>query len=243
MRNKRVRVLMALLVGAVLCFVAFFGASVGKQRFFYPLAPQMPADVQESTGDVLTKLESALEKFAPQTLATLQPGLAREEIIEREEQLGVTLSDEMRALYMWRNGQSADAGKDFVPGHFFPSLEWLIEERKASKKQLGELSAVQRASYSAFAGHRDKWVGVFGDLAGDGYFFDPTRTASEGAVFYNMAEDISYNFFPSLKSLLSYFIECYESKAYFVGADGKLEEDFNKSFELLPKYSSSNWEQ
>ncbi len=206
----------------------------------YPTAVGMPAEVDEPIDQVLDRLESALAKHAPDTLASLQPGVTATQLKELEGKLGVQLSDDLRSLYMWRNGQVDDFEVDFIPIHHFASLERLVEERKEMVRQREEATGLQRVLGEAFIGHRFDWLPIFQDLAGDGYYYDPTRSHAEGAVFYNFNETGEFVFFPSLKNLLAGFVECYEMGVYSIDSDGRLVADYGRSREVWTKYGTPN---
>jgi hypothetical protein len=92
-----------------------------------------------------------------------------------------------------------------------------------------------------FAGHRSGWVQVLDDGAGDGYFYDPTRTDAEGAFFHYFAEERYYLWFPSLRNFLAGTIECYESQAVKVAAEGKsLDEDFDRTQKIWERFAKSS---
>jgi hypothetical protein len=91
-----------------------------------------------------------------------------------------------------------------------------------------------------YVAHRDKWIDVFVDLAGDGYFFDPGRTEAEGSFFFCFAEDAEYIFFPSFRNYLAAVIEGNESGVFKVGIHGTETLDFKKAQILWKKYGAEN---
>lgn len=131
-----------------------------------------------------------------------------------------------------------------MPGLRFLPLDEIVIERTQGKQKLSSDSAVQRAAHSFFAGHRSGWVQVLDDGAGDGYFFDPDRTAAEGAFFYHFAEVRHYLWFPSLNNFLAGLIECFETQAIRSTRDPKvLEEDAGRTqkvWEIFGAASESN---
>ena len=204
----------------------------------YPKASSMPADVEVSMDQVLARLEAALNKGAPGTLAALQPGLSESRLAELEKQGGFRLSPDMRALYRWRNGMTPGSSVDFIPGHDFLPLERAIEERQSLAQQVRDGSALQRAAHHLFSGHRDPWLTVLADGGGDGYFIDPQRAASDGAVFYHFSELGHYVFFPSAKNLLAGIAECYETGVFTVGPEGRLVEHYEDAEAVWREYGS-----
>jgi hypothetical protein len=79
------------------------------------------------------------------------------------------------------------------------------------------------------------------DGAGDGYFYDPKRSDSEGAFFRYFAEMSYYLWFPSLRNFLAGVVECYESQAVKVSADGKsLDEDCDRTEKIWTRFAKSS---
>lgn len=210
----------ALVIGAIL-------AGPGLQRrFFYPAPPALPAAVAERAGVLLARLQMTLEAKAPAVARQLQPGLTEAEIHALEARGGFTLSDDLRALYRWHNGQAADNPNGVLPGQRFLPLEIVVRERLLLRQQVAEAGWAQRMAFAVFAGHRRPWVQILDDGSSDGYFFDPERTGTGGAFFYSFSEVRHFTWFPSLGNFLTGLIACYESGAVRVAPDGKsLDED------------------
>lgn len=212
--------------------------------FFYPKPPSLPPVVAESTEVLLSRLQSVLEKRAPAVLTNLQPGLSEAQIVALEGKGDLQLPAEIRALYRWHNGASTNQGSGIIPGHWFPPLDWLLENRAALHAQLREQTALQSVSHRVFAGHRDSWIEIFPDGAGDGYFYDPKRSEKEGPFFYSFAETGYYQWFPSFRSFLAGVIECYEQGAHRIADDGTgLEDDSEKAENILKRYGTHNLEE
>ena len=167
----------------------------------------------------------------------LQPGLTGEVITDIETAGGFSLSDDLRSLYKWHNGMSADGPRDFIPGHRFLPLDDALEEHAALHEQLRSATSLQRAFYSVTIGHRNNWLTVFGDGAGDGYFYDPERRDQEGAFFYHFAEDADYRFFPTARNFIAGVVEGFESGAYRPSDDEQyLEEDYEQTEMIWQRY-------
>lgn len=235
---KRSRIMTIGIVIALVLFVALiFMAKTGIRRFFYPTAPPMPVTVATPVSEVIVRLESVLKTKAPYVLESLQPGLTSEQIGNLEKESGIRLPDEIRAIYQWRNGTARPSKgvlNDFIPIHRFLSLEEALGEKTITQSQVSKATTLQRAASRVFAGHRDSWICLFSDGAGDGYYFDPTRKLSEGAVFYCFAETTSYTFFPSIKNLLSAITKCYERDVFYI-KQGSNPPELEENFELAPK--------
>lgn len=235
---KRSRgMIIGIILGLALVVGAVFMARSGLKKFFYPTAPAMPAIVTPSFPDVIARLEKVLKAKAPHVLESLQPGLTTEQITNVEKQLGTQLPDEIKLLYQWRNGSARLTNgviNDFIPTHRFLSLEEALEEKSLVQSQTKSATLLQQGATNIFAGHRKSWISLFSDGAGDGYFYDPKRKPSEGAVFYCFAETASYTFFPSVKNLLAAITECYEKEAFHI-KDGSNPPQLEANFDLAEK--------
>jgi cell wall assembly regulator SMI1 len=230
---------MALLAVVVLTTLGFFGLRWLQRSFFYPVPVAMPAAVTDDVQSALRRLESALRDSSPKVLEDLQPGLTEEEIASIQREHVLLLSEDLKALYMWRNGSRADSKTCLVPGQRFLPLHDSLELREAARRQVAEQMILQRVLFEAFAGHRTGWMTVLDDGAGDGYFYDQSRAESGGYFFYHFAEDRHYRFFPSLSNFLVGAAECYENRIYSSDREGHAVEDFKRSFPLWPRYASS----
>src|SRR4051794_17733856 len=94
-----------------------------QRAFFYPVPGAMPSSVDEGVTAMLTRFETALAEHAPDVLANLQPGLTERDVRAIEARHRLKLTDEMRALYQWRNGAARDEVIELIPGHRFVPLE------------------------------------------------------------------------------------------------------------------------
>jgi len=230
-----------LIIGCIVtCLVVVAVAAIlsALRASLYPSPTAMPAIVNASMPTLLARLESVLQERAPGVLSSLQPGLTDQAISALEAQGGLALTDELKALYQWRNGSPISARRDFIPVHKFLPLDHAIAQRAAIRSQRGA-SFVQRVVFGAFAAHRTDWLTVFDDGSGDGYFFDPDRPTAGGSFFYCFAEDSTYLFFPSVRNFLAGIIECFEKGAYHIKPDGSLDEDFNSSHTIWSKYAAA----
>lgn len=208
----------------------------------YPPAPPMPVVVAESAEELLGRYEALLADEAPTVLAALQPGLSDEEIDAIEAQHGVTLPPDLRALYRWRNGTAAGSNLNAFPDHRFVPLDAALAERDALRQQVKSSPAAQRAAYAAYAGHRDPWLGLIVDPAGDGYFFDPQRTEAQGSFFFNFNETGDYTFYPAFRNYLAEVLEGYEAGILRFGTYGAETADFLQAATIGQRYGASNVE-
>lgn len=231
--------LAATAVIAVLATVVFLAYS-RFQKFLYPPAPRMPAVVNASMPEILHRLELVLQTNAPQILPTLQPGLSDAEIARLEQQHGVRLPDDLKALYHWHDGainSTNQTALEFLPIHRFVPLAEALADRNQSKAQ----GPVVRG----LIGYRDSWIPLLADGAGDGYWYDPKRTEAQGAVFFNFTETASYVFFPSVKNLFAGITEAYARGIIHLkpgATPPELDEDFEKAEKLWNEFGTSNYQ-
>jgi hypothetical protein len=92
--------------------------------------------------------------------------------------------------------------------------------------------------YATYAGHRDTWVGLIQDGAGDGYFYDPARTEAQGSFFFCFAEDGSYVFFPAFRNYLAGVVAGQKSGVFTAGPTGVDTADFGKAEQLWKCYGA-----
>ena len=218
-----------------------------SQAFFYPLAPPMPAVVNESMPEILAHLESVLKTNAPQVLTTLQPGISQGEIGRLELQYHVQLPDDIAAIYEWRDGAGAmDTTNylDFIPIHRFVPLEKMLKEKADEAKGQATATPLQKAVSRTLTGFRDNWYCLFDDGTSNGYFFDPTRKPAEGAVFSGYVEDNDYTFFPSPENLMAGIAKCYEEGAFRIKPEKplQLDEDFDQAAKIWKEFGANNQE-
>jgi len=242
MLKPRKQVIITVTLAATLILVLILIGPSTQRSFFYPKPGVLPVTVGESMEVLLTRLQAALDKDAPHVTQSLQPGLSDEQIAALESQGGFRLSDDLRALYRWRNGIPTNSTLWFIPGHRWLPLEESVRERIAILENSRSATYRQRAAFSVFAGHRKHWVTVLDDGGGDGYFFDPNRTDKEGgAFFYHLGEAGYYVWFPSLRNFLAGTIEGFESHVFRVGTNGiHLDEDAERAQQIWNRFGKSN---
>lgn len=236
---------LVLVVGAVVLFrlkgptmlASFFPApSPGEM---YPAAPAMPPVVAAPVEDLLATYEAFLKSKAPAVLAVLQPGLSDAEIDKLETAHSLQLTKDLRALYRWHNGTPRNANIDAFPNHEFVPLGLALANRDDLRKQVKAGTPEQQQVHAAFAGHRDTWVGLIVDVAGDGHFYDPARSEAEGSFFLCFAEDGSYIFYPAFRNYLAVVVEGTKTGVFVAGPRGVDIADFAKAQELWQRFGAA----
>jgi cell wall assembly regulator SMI1 len=204
----------------------------------------MPAEVSMPMNEVLARLEGVLRTNAPQVLATLQPGLSEQAIAKLEKDFGVNLPDDIKELYQWHNGSrpATNVLEEFLPLYRYVPLDEALTERKTIQQQAQSANLIGRVGGNLFAGHRDSWICLFDDGAGNGYFYDPKRKPAEGSVFYNYMDEADYTFFPCTKNVLAGVAACYEHGAFSVKASQgsyELDEDYEAAAKIWSEFGVS----
>lgn len=173
------------LIGTIVVLALIAGGPFCQRAIFYPQPPTLPPVVPETIPALLARLQSVLEKQAPEVAESWQPGLSNAQISILELRNGFRLSEELRSLYLWHDGADPRSQMHLLPGHRFLALEEIARERSLLSQQMQAASLIQRFADLALTAHRRSWLPVFEDGAGDGYFFDPDRTAQGGAFFFS----------------------------------------------------------
>lgn len=229
MQSSRKKFTIAAVLVVVVLLSLTLAAPFVQRSLFYPKPRHLPPVVSQSTEELLARLQSLLERQAPLVARELQPGLSADQISALEVKGQFHLSDDLRALYRWRNGVRTNSTSELIPGHRFLSLDEIVLERTLLQGQLRTATKVQRAAHSVFTSHRKDWLPILADGAGDGYFFDPKRLENQGAFFYHFTEVSWYVWFPSFRNFLAGAIEGYESRAIRLGTNGtQLDQDFDQ---------------
>jgi hypothetical protein len=219
--RKAFVIVIAVLATAGIFYFLFVLASRAAQM---PGAVTRISTVNESMDTLLPSLESELEKYDPEIIQSLQPGITVEELERAEARLGQAIHPEMQAFYLWHNGLAND--KELFPGHGF----WSLEEAIRTNQELAV--QYQEKGVSLLMAHEKNWLILFPDSAGDGYYYEPARRYETGGIFYNFREAGYYRLFPSVKNLIRAIVECYQSGAYLPGA----EPDFEMEQQIMNKY-------
>jgi hypothetical protein len=153
------------LVVLLLVVASIFLARLALRMFFYPRPRAFPpAATDQTIEQLLARLDQALEAHARGVAVTLRPGLTEEQINALEWKHHCALSDDLRALYRWRDGMPhGEKTPDFIPGHHFVPLAEAMEMRNELRRQVSGLSPTQLVFFTIFASHRAGWLPVLDD--------------------------------------------------------------------------------
>jgi len=113
------------------------------------------------------RIESRLDKIAPQVLATLQPGASEAQIKTAQEFLSIEFPSSVKASYRIHNGQSSyEYG--FFQGREFLSLERIQDEWKVWKDLLDDKNFANLQSDPDLGIRSDWWNPLWIPLTYDG---------------------------------------------------------------------------
>ncbi|OGY96221.1 MAG: hypothetical protein A2122_01740 [Candidatus Liptonbacteria bacterium GWB1_49_6] len=158
-----------------------------------------------------------LARLGCPVVSLLQPGLTAAEVARFEATLPFQLTEELRAVYRWRNGTRAQEGDIleslwFYPGFYLVSLERACEIFKERK------DAPQ---------WRKGWFPLFEDGAGDFFVVPCKKKAANRApvIGFIHGEPEQLVEYLDVTSMIETLADCYAQGAFFVNADGFLDMD------------------
>ena len=163
----------------------------------------------EMITQLLNEIEKSLQQLDHSCLDHLNPRLSSQQIQELFEKIPLQPTQDLCALYTWRNG--------FFPGFYLMSLEESIQTYL-------ELRAKN--------GWDKSWFPIFASGGGDFYAMN---LASEGQGqilgFYVFEEEAQVEY-QSLESMLATLKACYEQGIIFRNEQGYLDMDYRKHAEI-----------
>jgi cell wall assembly regulator SMI1 len=232
--------IVALMLGAVILWrtkgpallAMMFLPHPSPEGLFSQASPMPPVE------DLLAQYEAFLSSKVPAVLAALQPGLTEAEIDALEKQHKFKLPADLRALYRWRNGTPRNVNLAAFPNHWFVPLDVALVERDEIHRQIKTLSTDQQQEL-ADIGYRLAWLGLIVDGAGDGYFFDPGGSESQGSFFYFFAEDRGCVIYPAFRNYLEQVLEGQKSGIFVATPQGVGTADFEKAVQLGDRFGAT----
>lgn len=176
----------------------------------------------EMITQLLNEIEKCLQQLDHPCVDHLNPGISSQQIQELFEAIPLQPTQDLRALYTWRNG-SKDCERitlgelAFFPGFYLMSLEESIQTYL-------ELSAKDAWDKS--------WFPIFASGGGDFYAMN-LASESQGQIlgFYVFEEEAQVEY-RSLKFMLTILKACYEQGIIFRNEQGYLDMDYRKHAEI-----------
>jgi len=171
---------------------------------------------------LLNEIEKCLQQLDHSCLDHLNPGISSQQIQELFEKIPLQPTQELRALYTWRNGSEDSEGITlgelaFFPGFYLMSLEESIQTYLELRERYGW----------------DKsWFPIFASGGGDFYAMNLASEAQGQILGFYVFEEEPQVEYRSLKSMLTTFKVCYEQGIIFRNEQGYLDMDYRKHAEI-----------
>ena len=176
----------------------------------------------EMITQLLNEIEKCLQKLHHSCVDHLNPGISSQQIQELFEKIPLQPTQDLRALYTWRNGSEDSEGITlgelaFFPGFYLMSLEESIQTYL-------ELRARDTWDKS--------WFPIFASGGGDFYAMNLAPEAQGQILGFYVFEEEGQVEYWSLKSMLATLKACYEQGIIFRNEQGYLDMDYKKHAEI-----------
>lgn len=170
--------------------------------------------------EALEKILSWLQQNKRTIASALQPGLTYTQIQDGIESLPFDLPEEVYELYQWRNGTRNDKvlSATFFPAFTFNSLEQSLSNYKELldfTKMLGKGAEIEPDAV-----WNPKWFPIF-SFEGQGHYYavigSESRTKTSPILDFSIEDIGAHTKYTSLTNMMLTIVECYETKAYYLG--------------------------
>ena len=171
---------------------------------------------------LLNEIEKSLQQLDYPCVDHLNPGLSSQKTQELFEEIPLQPTQDLRALYTWRNGSKDCEGITLGELAFFPGFYLMSpEESIQTYLELRERNGWDKS-----------WFPIFASGGGDFYAMNLASEA-QGQIlgFYVFEEEPQVEYW-SLKSMLTTFKVCYEQGIIFRNEQGYLDMDYRKHAEI-----------
>ena len=176
----------------------------------------------EMIPQLLNEIEKCLQHLDHPCVDHLNSGISSQQIQELFEEIPLQPTQDLRALYTWRNGSEDSEGITLGDLAFFPGFYLMsLEESIQTYLELREREAWIKS-----------WFPIFANGGGDFYAMNLAIEAQGEMIGYYIYEEepqIEYN---SLESMLQPFKECYKQGIIFQNEQGYLDMDYRKHAEI-----------
>ena len=171
---------------------------------------------------LLNEIEKSLQQLDYPCVDHLNSGLSSQKTQELFEEIPLQPTQDLRALYTWRNGSKDSEGITlgelaFFPGFYLMSLEESIQTYQKLRKT---------------STWNQSWFPIFASGGGDFYAMNlapESQGQIHGVYVYEEEPQVEYR---SLKSMLTTFKVCYEQGVIFRNEQGNLDMDYRKHAEV-----------
>ena len=176
----------------------------------------------EMITQLLNEIEKCLQQLDHSCVDHLNPGISSQQIQELFEAIPLQPTQDLRALYTWRNGSKDSEGITLGELAFFPGFYLMsLEESIQTYLELRERDAWGKSWFPIFAS------------GGGGFYAMNLAPEGQGQIlgFYVFEEEAQVEY-RSLKSMLATLKACYEQGIIFRNEQGYLDMDYRKHAEI-----------
>ena len=176
----------------------------------------------ETITQLLNEIEKCLQQLDHSCVDHLNPGLSSQKIQELFEKIPLHPTQDLRALYTWRNGSKDCEGITLGELAFFPGFYLMsLEESIQTYLELRETDAWGKSRFPIFASG-----------GGDFYAMNLAPEAQGQILGFYVFEEETQVEYQSLKSMLATLKACYEQGIIFRNEQGYLDMDYRKHAEI-----------
>ena len=176
----------------------------------------------ETITQLLNEIEKSLQQLDHSCLVHLNPGISSQQIQELFEKIPLQPTQDLRALYTWRNGSKDCEGITLGELAFFPGFYLMsLEESIQTYLELRETDAWGKS-----------WFPIFASGGGDFYAMNLAPEAQGKILGFYVFEEEAQVEYLSLKSMLATLKTCYEQGIIFRNEQGYLDMDYRKHAEV-----------
>ncbi|NML39530.1 SMI1/KNR4 family protein [Chitinophaga sp. G-6-1-13] len=157
----------------------------------------------------LTTLDQYLSQLRPELYTHLNAPLTEEAIAALEKTYAITLPEDLKALYQWKNGQRDDCYETFINNSGFLPLQEALEVAKEMTGMIGYDFEVENWWHAA-------WIPIFHNGGGDYICYDTGGlfTGTKGQLLEFWHRDSDRNVIaPGLESFLQAINQYYAETA------------------------------
>lgn len=176
----------------------------------------------EMITQLLNEIEKSLQQLDHPCVDHLNPGISSLKIQELFEEIPLQPTQDLRALYTWRNGSEDSEGITLGELAFFPGFYLMsLEESIQTYLELRETDAWDKS-----------WFPIFASGGGDFYAMNLAPQAQGQILGFYVFEEEAQVEYRSLKSMLATLKACYEQGIIFRNEQGYLDMDYRKHAEI-----------
>ena len=176
----------------------------------------------EMITQLLNEIEKCLQKLDHSCVDHLNPGISSQQIQELFEKIPLQPTQDLRALYTWRNGSKDCEGITLGELAFFPGFYLMsLEESIQTYLELRARDAWDKS-----------WFPIFASGGGDFYAMNLAPEAQGQILGIYVFEEEAEVEYRSLKSMLATLKACYEQGIIFRNEQGYLDMDYRKHAEI-----------